>query len=127
MLDAVTGLRGDPIACLRVSFADERPRHQGVSHHTLTTLRVACRSRVTIPVPTVGGAHEARIRADLETAGLAARHELVDVAPVDIVSRLVAHDLRISSMGRPAADDPVLFEAAAAACGGVLAAERAPL
>jgi hypothetical protein len=38
-LDAAAGLRGDPIVCLRVSFADERPRHQGVSHHTLTTLR----------------------------------------------------------------------------------------
>src|SRR6478609_462489 len=76
VLDAVTGLAGDPIACLRVSFADERPRHQGVSHHTLTTLRVACRSRVTIPVPTVGGEHEARIRADLEAGGLTDRHDL---------------------------------------------------
>ena len=124
VLDAVTGLQGEPIACLRVSFADERPRHQGVSHHTLTTLRVACRSRVTIPVPTVGGEHEARIRADLEAGGLAERHDLVDVAPVDIVRRLAAHDLTITSMGRPAAADPVLFEAAAAA--GVLAAQRAP-
>jgi hypothetical protein len=125
VLDAVTGLEGDPIACLRVSFADERPRHQGVSHHTLTTLRVACRSRVTIPVPRVGGEHEARIRADLDAGGLTDRHDLVGVAPVDIVARLEAHDLHIKSMGRPAADDPVLFEAAAAA--GVLAAQRAPL
>ncbi|MGZ4804030.1 MAG: DUF3866 family protein [Acidimicrobiia bacterium] len=124
VLDAATGLRGDPIACLRVSFADERPRHQGVSHHSLTTLRVACRSRVTIPIPMVGGEDEARIRADLGESGLDRRHDLVDVAPVDIVGRLAAHDLRISSMGRPAAADPVLFEAAAV--GGVLAAQRAP-
>ena len=124
VLDAVTGLGGDPIACLRVSFADERPRHQGVSHHTLTTLRIACRSRVTIPVPAVGGEEEARVRADLAAAGLDARHDLVDVPPIDIVARLEAHDLRISSMDRPAAADPVLFEAAAAA--GVLAAHRAP-
>jgi hypothetical protein len=123
VLDAVTGLGGDPIACLRVSFADERPRHQGVSHHTLTTLRVACRSRVTIPVPAVGGEHEARIRADLDDGGLTERHDLVDVPTVDIVARLEAHDLHIKSMGRPAAADPVLFEAAAAA--GVLAAQRA--
>lgn len=125
VLDAVTGLAGDPIACLRVSFADDRPRHQGVSHHTLTTLSLACRSRVTIPLPTVGGEHEARIRADLVEAGLAARHEIVDVAPVGIGARFAAHDLRISSMGRPADADPVLFEAAAAA--GVLAARRASL
>ncbi len=125
VLDAVTGLGGDPIACLRISFADRRPRHQGVSHHTLTTLRVACRSRATIPVPTVGGDREVRIRTDLEEGGLSERHDLVDVEPVDIVARFAAHDLRITSMGRSAADDPVLFEAAASA--GVLAARRARL
>ncbi len=69
VLDAAAGLQGDPIVCLRVSFADERPRHQGVSHHTLTTLRLATRSRVTIPIPAVGGTDEARIRADLAEAG----------------------------------------------------------
>lgn len=124
VLDAVTGLQGDPIACLRVSFADERPRHQGVSHHTLTTLRLACRSRVTIPVPTVGGDAEARIRTDLDRGGVASRHELVDVPPIGIIDRFAAHDLRIASMGRTADADPVLFEAAAAA--GVLAANRVP-
>jgi hypothetical protein len=122
VLDAATGLQGDPIACLRVSFADERPRHQGVSHHTLTTLRLATRSRVTIPVPAVGGEEEARIRADLAEGGVADRHELVDVAPVGIIDRFAARGLRIASMGRPAADDPVLFEAAAVA--GALAANR---
>ncbi len=89
VLDAATGLQGDPIACLRVSFADDRPRHQGVSHHTLTTLRLACRSRVTIPIPTVGGAQEARIRADLDEAGIADRHDLVDVAPVGIAAAVL--------------------------------------
>jgi Protein of unknown function (DUF3866) len=125
VLDAVTGLRGDPIGCLRVSFADDRVRHRGVSHHTLTTLRVACRSRVTIPVPKVGGEQEAQMRSDLHDGGVASRHDLVDVAPTGVVSRFAALGLRISSMGRPARADPVLFEAAAVA--GVLAAERAPL
>jgi hypothetical protein len=122
VLDAAAGLLGDPIACLRVSFADERPRHQGVSHHTLTTLRLACRSRVTIPVPAVGGTEEARIRGDLEGAGLAARHDVLDVDAPDILAGFAAQGLHITSMGRPAEDDPVLFQAAAAA--GFLAAQR---
>jgi hypothetical protein len=124
VLDAAAGLGGDPIACLRVSFADERPRHQGVSHHTITTLRLACHSRVTIPVPSVGGDEEARIRADLEAAGLAACHDLVTVDAPDVIAAFAAHGLRIASMGRPAEADPVLFQAAAAA--GYVAAERAP-
>ncbi|MBM3693738.1 MAG: DUF3866 family protein [Actinobacteria bacterium] len=124
ILDATTALGGVPIACLRVSFADPRPRHLGVSHHSLTALRLATRSRVVVPVPCVGGAAEARIRADLAEAGIADRHDLVDVAPPDALGLLAAADLSVVSMGRPAADDPVLFQAAAAA--GSVAAARLP-
>jgi hypothetical protein len=74
-----------------------------------------------LPLPTVGGAEEAQLRADLARWGLAERHEVVEVAPVGIVERFAAHELRVMSMGRRAADDPVLFEAAAAA--GVVAAD----
>ena len=115
ILDAAAGLGGRPIACLRVSFADPRARHQGVSHHTLTTLRLATQSRVTIPVPAVGGEQEARIRADLAAAGLAARHDIVTVEPPDVLALFAAHGLEITSMGRSAEADPVLFQAAGAA------------
>ncbi|HET9730077.1 MAG TPA: DUF3866 family protein [Acidimicrobiia bacterium] len=115
VLDAVAGLQGVPIAALRVSFADPRERHQGVSHHSLTTLTIATRSRVQIALPCVGGDEEKAIRSDLTTAGIDARHEIVDVEPIGIVDRLAERGIEVVSMGRPAADDPVLFEAAAAA------------
>jgi hypothetical protein len=38
----------------------------------------------------------------------------------DVLAEFAALDLRVSSMGRPAADDPILFQCAAAA--GVAAA-----
>jgi Protein of unknown function (DUF3866) len=122
VLDAVAGLGGQPVACLRVSFADPRPRHRGVSHHTLTTLRLACRSRTTVAVPALGGEQEATIRADLAGAGIDRRHDLVDVAPPDVLDALGPEGLRVVSMGRPAHDDPALFLAASAA--GALAASR---
>ena len=125
ILDATVALGGVPVACLRASFADPRPRHVGVSHHTLTALRLATRERVLIPVPCVGGAEEVRLRSDLATAGLDVRHECVDVEPPDVLGLFAAHDLRIVSMGRPAEDDPVLFQAAAAA-GAVAAARITP-
>ena len=62
-------LAGLPIAALRVSFADPRPRHRGVSHHSLTALTIATRSRVLVPVPCVGGDEEAQIRRDLARDG----------------------------------------------------------
>jgi hypothetical protein len=123
VLDATAGLGGVPIACLRVSFADPRERHRGLSHHSATALTIATRSRALVPLPTVGGEEEQRLRADLAEAGLLDRHDVVDVAPAGIVHLLRAHNLPVVSMGRPAAEDPVLFEAAAAA--GVVAAARA--
>jgi hypothetical protein len=114
-LDATAGLGGRPIACLRLSFADPRPRHRGVSHHTLTTLRVACRARVRVPVPRLGAAEADVIRADLVGAGIPQRHDVVEVEPPDVLEELGPGGLDVVSMGRPAADDPALFAAAAAA------------
>jgi len=122
ILDAAAALEGQPIACLRVSFADPRARHVGVSHHTRTALRLACRDRVTVAVPHLGGEEDARVRSDLEDAGIAARHDLIDVTSPDVLGLLAEHGLDVVSMGRPAADDPALFLAAGAA--GALAAAR---
>ncbi len=124
-LDATVALGGVPVAALRVSFADPRERHVGLSHHSATALRLACRERVLVPVPCVGGPEEARLRADLAAAGIDRRHEIVDVAPIGVIDAFARHDLDIVSMGRPAAADPVLFEAAAAA-GIVASAHLSP-
>ncbi len=122
VLDAVTGLDGVPIACLRASLADMRERHRGVSHHSLTALTTACRSRVLVALPAVGGAAEDRLRADLHGAGIGDRHEIVPIVPPDVLELFARHRLDVLSMGRPAAVDPILFQSAAAA--GTLAAQR---
>ncbi|MCZ7525955.1 MAG: DUF3866 family protein [Acidimicrobiia bacterium] len=120
ILDAAAALGGRPIAALRASFADPRARHRGLSHHSRTALRLACRERVAVAFPLVGGTEEARLRADLADAGLDRRHDVVDVAAPDVLGLFARHGLDVVSMGRPAAADPVLFQAAGAA--GVLAA-----
>ncbi len=123
VLDAAAAVGARPVACLRASFADPRPRHQGLSHHSATALGLACRSRVTIPLPLVGGPEEETLRAALAAAGLDARHDIVTVKPPDILGLFAAAGLGVTSMGRPAAADPVFFACAAAA--GALAAEFA--
>jgi Protein of unknown function (DUF3866) len=122
VLDAAHALGGIGIACLRVSFADGRDRHQGLSHHSATALRLAARERTTVAVPTLPAEQAHRLRADLEAAGIDRRHDLVDVDGPDALELFARHDLRVESMGRPAADDPALFQAGAAA--GTLAARR---
>jgi uncharacterized protein DUF3866 len=123
ILDAAHALGGVPVACLRVSFADERPRHYGLSHHTATALRLATRESVLVAVPALTDPEQAKqLHADLEAAGIARRHELVDVEVPDVLELLAQQELRVESMGRPAADDAALFQAAAAA--GALAASH---
>jgi hypothetical protein len=122
ILDATVALGGVAIAALRVSFADPRERHAGLSHHSATALRLACRERVLLPIPAIGGEDEARLRADLAAAGLDTRHDVISVSPPDVLGLFDKYGLDITSMGRPAADDPALFQAAAAA--GALAVER---
>jgi hypothetical protein len=123
ILDAAHALGGVPVACLRVSFADERPRHFGLSHHTATALRLATHERVLVAVPKLADpGQSSRLRADLDAAGIASRHELVEVDAPDALALLDRHSLPVQSMGRAAADDPALFQAAAAA--GALAASR---
>ena len=68
VLDTANAMNASAIGTLRISFADPRPRHRGVSHHSITALTVATRSRVRIAVPTVGGDEELQIRADLSGA-----------------------------------------------------------
>ena len=123
LLDAAGALHGTAIACLRISFADPRPRHVGLSHHSATALRIAARERALVAVPRLADrAQDRRLHDDLVAAGIDQRHELVDVDAPDAIGLFAAHNLDIVSMGRPAADDPALFQAGAAA--GTLAAQR---
>jgi len=124
VLDATHALGGVAIACLRVSFADGRDRHQGLSHHSATALRLAARERALVAVPRLPPEQAMRLEADLLAAGIDRRHELVDVEAPDALALFDRYELRVASMGRPAADDPALFQAAAAA--GALAARSLP-
>jgi hypothetical protein len=52
-INAVSVLGGTPIACLRVSFADDRTRHRVVSHHTLSALTRVALAPALVPVPSL--------------------------------------------------------------------------
>jgi hypothetical protein len=119
-LDAAASLGGRPVACLRYSEADPRPRHQGVSHHSLTALRLASR-RALVPLPE--GPFEARARRQLRAAGLDERHDVCTVATPDVAGLLQDLGLVVETMGRSPADDPGFFALAGAA--GAAAVGRA--
>jgi uncharacterized protein DUF3866 len=122
-LNAARTLGGRPVAALRVSFADDRERHRGVSHHTLTILRDVCPSEATVAVPALEGPERDRVWDALRGQRLEERHQLVEVDGRPALAELERAGIAIESMGRAPADDPAFFLAAGAA--GVLAARMA--
>jgi len=112
-VNAAATLGGRPVASLRVSFADPRERHQGVSHHSLTAYGQVALARADVVVPALPEPQAARVAAD--AVPLAARHNLVTV-PVDgLAEALRACPVPLSTMGRSLEQDLAYFLAAAAA------------
>ncbi len=122
-VNAAAVLGGRPVAALRVSGADLRERHLGVSHHSLTAYgRVALApADVVVPVgPAPDDARTAlRARVLEQARDLCApvgRHRLVEIAAgPEVDETLAATPVRLSTMGRGLDADPESFVAAAVA------------
>jgi hypothetical protein len=123
-VNAAAALGGRPVACLRLSAADRRPRHRGVSHHSLTALGRLALARAAVAVPDLADPELAGlVDRQLAEAGVAGRHDLRRVAIPDPAKLLAGWGLQVTSMGRGPEEDPVFFAAAAAA--GTLAGRLA--
>jgi hypothetical protein len=117
-LHACDTLGGTAILAPRMSEADPRERHRGLSHHTRTILR-CLRAPVAVPIPQGKGARELFHCPD----GAARGNSLVEVDPTPFASALEAYRDALTTMGRSAGQDALFFVAAAAA--GVYAAQVA--
>ncbi|MCW2680909.1 MAG: hypothetical protein JWM62_2310 [Frankiales bacterium] len=106
-VNAAAAVGGRPVAVLRMSEADPRPRHRGVSHHSMTAYGRVALAPADVVVPAS--------RAGAVDAAAFARHRLVEVEDADLRAVLEPWSRLLSSMGRGLADDPVAFVAAAAA------------
>jgi hypothetical protein len=118
LLDTAAWLGGRPIACLRYSDADPRPRHRGVSRHSIVALCRAAATPALVPVPR--GPLAAPIEATLADTGISARHHVTTVPVPDVSALLAAAGVTVTTMGRKPSDDPGFFAVAGAA--GVVAA-----
>jgi hypothetical protein len=111
-VNATTILGGRCVASLRISKADPRERHQGVSHHSLTAYGKAALTSADVVVPELDGDFGEKVRTQL--VGLS-RHRLVTVAVDGLLEELRKSPVPLSTMRRGLDDDPVYFLAAAAA------------
>jgi Protein of unknown function (DUF3866) len=112
-VNAVAVLGGRPVASLRVSEADARDRHRGISHHSLTAYGRVALAPADVAVPELGGEFGATVAAQAEA--LSPPHRLVRVPTDGLISALRTSPVPLSTMGRGLAEDPAYFLAAAAA------------
>jgi Protein of unknown function (DUF3866) len=114
ILDAVNALGGHPVAALRISFDDERPRHRGISHHTLTALMKVAQRRCVVAVPRLDPERSGYI--DQQLREVESKHAVIkDVDGSPGLALLTSKGLDPTSMGRPMSESPDIFLAAAAA------------
>jgi hypothetical protein len=112
-VNAAAVLGGRPIAALRVSAVDQRERHHGISHHSLTAYGRVALAPCDVVVPMLPGEFGEEVRRAAQP--LADRHRLIEVSVDGLEAALRTSVVPLETMGRSLDDDPAAFLAAAAA------------
>jgi hypothetical protein len=107
-INATAILGGRPVASLRISGADARTRHRGISHHSRTAYGRVALAAADVAVPDLPGIAEA-------ARSLSPPHRLVEVGLDGLEDALRAAPVPLHTMGRDYDGDPAYFLAAAAA------------
>lgn len=116
IINAVNIIGGQPIAIPRISFADKRERHRGISHHTVTALGKIALTTCTVVLPELKDRAQNQIIQDqLAMAWPTDKHRQVTEDGNPALEELKRLKIKVTSMGRTPADDPAFFLSAGAA------------
>jgi Protein of unknown function (DUF3866) len=113
IVDGARELGATPILSVRASSGDQRSRHLGISHHTVTAMSLCHGAHIPVP-------NDARGLVATIPVAVTARHRILPVSVADPVEILASFGLSVTSMGRGPGADGAFFRFAAAA--GVYAA-----
>lgn len=113
-VNAAAVLGGRPVGSLRISGADARARHRGLSHHSVTAYGRIALAAADLVVPD-GLDPDLAATVQRGVAGLAERHRIVRVGVAGLDAALRASPAALSTMGRDLDADYAYFLAAAAA------------
>ncbi|WP_327010805.1 DUF3866 family protein [Dactylosporangium sp. NBC_01737] len=113
-VNAVAALAGRPVAAPRISDADPRPRHRGVSHHSMTAFGRVALAPADLVVPSD---LPAGLSLDVheKLRKICPPHRIVTAPSQDLEQALLALPVKLSTMGRGYAEDRAYFLSAAAA------------
>jgi hypothetical protein len=121
VIDVTAQLGGVAVMVPRISFADRRERHYGLSHHSRTILELAHQPALAPFSHNYPEKLQTRLMADLRATGLLTSDYWYRTGEPSVSALFAEYALQVKSMGRTVAEDPVFFQATAAA--GYLAAK----
>ncbi len=109
IIDAVNNLGGISLAVPRLSFADKRERHKGISHHTMTILSKITNTRTNIVLPLLEKNEADFINSQINASNINNRHSIIFENGNDVLNALNHYNLDIKTMGRGYYDDETFF------------------
>ena len=113
-IDRVHKFAGLPVVIPRISFAEKRNRHYGLSHHTQTALGEIAFHRAYLPLPRLSRLEMLHLLQQLQFSGLLFKHKITIISRFPGFDRESELTYGLQSMGRGLVEDPAFFAAIAA-------------
>ena len=109
IIDAVNNLKGKAIAALRISFADSRSRHYGLSHHSKMTLGKLCCTKANIALPSLGTPKAEILNSQLADSGILSKHVVSFWSSEEVEKLLEKEESHLEKMGKSYCQDKEYF------------------
>ncbi|NLB41685.1 MAG: DUF3866 family protein [Clostridiales bacterium] len=108
-IDLAYSLGGQCCLVPRISFADKRERHYGISHHTLTILRDITQSPIPLILPVLQKSQNKIMFWKIQRDQILSKHRVCFSDGKGIKKAMKYFQLSVSSMGRGIEADPAFF------------------
>lgn len=115
ILDAISKLGGRPVAIPRISFADMRERHRGISHHSITIFDEIVNVEVEIPITIYDEEKDSIIKNQIKENKLEEKHKIKYIENNRTKEDIDSYGLKVKSMGRNYEQDSEFFDSASSA------------
>lgn len=109
-IDAVNTLGGNPIVVPRISFKDQRDRHNGISHHSITVLKEIAKTKSNVVLPKLKKENNNKIKKQIDKNDLNKKHNLIFENTEGIEEALDFFELDVKTMGRNIHSDYEFFQ-----------------
>ncbi|WP_252187868.1 DUF3866 family protein [Anaeromonas frigoriresistens] len=100
ILDGIIKLGGNGICIPRISFEDDRLRHIGISHHTITILSEIVNNRVNVVIPMLDIDKNHIIEKQLKNNHLYDKHNIYHISGEGIEDVIKSFNITPTSMGK---------------------------